>query len=216
MIHSVVSTAGYDADKNGFGVNEMQKSDRSWVLLKFAMELDFRPGMHQQVNIETWIYDIHRVLTTRNFTLRDDGGNIFGWAISQWCMIDLKRRRAIDLSSMASDFAPYIIDDRSPLSPPKRLGALSSEAVAEMRVSYSGIDFNGHFNAIRYIEFMLDQLPLSIIENSCGLRVDLNFISECYYGEQLSVKYEQKGDISLFEIRKGDGSTAVRGAFEWR
>ena len=94
---AVLNAAGVDAHGKGFGVDALTKHNCSWVLSRLALELDRRPAQYDDYRIATWISDYGRVLSTRNFVLEDAEGRTFGRAVSQWAMIDLDTRTALDL-----------------------------------------------------------------------------------------------------------------------
>ena len=75
----------------------------------------------------------------------------------------------------------------------------------EHKVVYSDIDFNRHVNTMRYIEMMIDMLPVELLMQETPVRFDIHFLRECRYGQTLSVGYEQRGRTALFEIRSDEG-----------
>ena len=81
---------------------------------------------------------------------------------------------------------------------------------------YSDIDFNRHVNTMRYIEMMIDMLPVELLMQETPVRFDIHFLRECRYGQTLSVGYEQRGRTALFEIRSDEGTPAVRASIEWK
>ena len=41
---------------------------------------------------------------------------------------------------------------------------------------YSDIDFNRHVNTMRYIEMMLDMLPVDMLTQEAPVRLDIHFL----------------------------------------
>ena len=95
---AILNTAGADAHGTGFGVATLRADTHSWVRSRMAVEFDCQPGQYTDYTIATWINEYGRVRSTRIFTLTDAAGNDVGRAVTQWAMIDLKRRSALDLS----------------------------------------------------------------------------------------------------------------------
>ena len=156
------------------------------------------------------------MLSTRNFTLTDAAGNEFGRAVTQWAMIDLKSRSALDLSWVGDAHAEAIVDAPSPTDKPRKIRDVNPAQTAVHKVVYSDIDFNRHVNTMRYIEMMLDVLPIERFAEERPLRLDINFLKEARYGQTLSVALEERGSQTLVEIRSDAGAALCRGAFEWR
>ena len=43
LTNILLTTAGYNADDNGFGIRNLNEIDCSWVLLRLAVEMDYFP-----------------------------------------------------------------------------------------------------------------------------------------------------------------------------
>jgi acyl-ACP thioesterase len=213
---NVLNVAGVDAHSKGFGVDALNRDNYSWVLSRIAFEFDSRPSEYTDYRILTWISDYGRALSTRNFELIDRAGVRFGRVVSQWCMIDLTERRAVDLRAVAEQHNAAIVDEASPAERPCKVPAAEGEPQLTHRVAYSDIDFNRHVNTMRYIDLMLDVLPIERFAEDRPLRLDLNFIKESRYGDTLAVVLQESPERSLIEIRTTEGTPICRGVFTWR
>lgn len=213
---AVLNTAGIDAHGKGFGVDALNADNHSWVLSRMALEFDCQPGQYTDYTIATWISDYGRVLSTRNFTLTDAAGREFGRAVTQWAMIDLKTRSAVDLSWVGREHAEAIVDAPSPTEKPRKIREVVPTHTVEHRVAYSDIDFNRHVNTMRYIEMMFDMLPVEWFTRQAPVRLDMHFLRECRYGQTLTVGCEQRERSALFEIRSDAATVAVRASIEWK
>ena len=213
---NILNIAGIDAHTKGFGVDALNKDNFSWVLSRIAFEFDYRPEEYVKYEIATWISDYGRVLSTRNFTLCDASGVDFGRAVSQWAMIDLRSRTAVDLSWVGDAHADAIVQEPSPTDRPRKIRSVTPTQCTEHRVVYSDIDFNRHVNTMRYIEMMLDQLPIEMLTQEAPVRLDIHFLKECRYGQTLTVGCELHERSALFEISSDGGATAsVRASIAW-
>ncbi len=213
---AILNTAGVDAHGKGFGVDALNADNHSWVLSRMAVEFDSRPEQYTDYTVATWINEYGRVLSTRNFTLTDAAGREFGRAVTQWAMIDLKSRSAVDLSWVGEAHADAIVDAPSPMDKPRKVRSVMPTETLEHRVVYSDIDFNRHVNTMRYIEMMLDMLPLEMLSSEAPVRLDIHFLKECRYGQTLTVGCERRERAALFEISGDAGMTAVRASIEWK
>ncbi len=218
IIRRILNTAGEDARNNGFGVNAINRFNHTWVLSRLSVEIGRRPKVDSNYSISTWIGDFGRMLSTRNFELTDSSGECFAAAVSQWCIIDIDSRSLVNLNSLGDN--SYVVDKRpSPITPAARLGRVTPTRVVEHTAGYTDIDFNGHFNTIRYIELLLNTLPFSLFEEvervdkaeSKGtLRLDIQFIHETLQGEHLTINIEESENSYLFEIVKECNTVAVK------
>jgi acyl-ACP thioesterase len=213
---NILNTAGIDAQGKNFGLDALSQQSMSWVLSRFAVELDYRPEQYAEYNIDTWVNTNTRMLSTRNFELSDSDGKNFARAVSQWCVIDFKRRVPVNLEELHDKFAPHLCDAPSPCDPPRKVLGVAPQQTIEHKVVYSDIDFNRHVNTMRYIVMMIDMLPIEYMEQNRSLRLDVHFMHECRLGQVLIVGYEQRDNVSLFEIKSDDGAVACRASIEWQ
>ena len=216
MSNNVLNIAGVDAQRNGFGVDALMKNNCSWVLSRLAMEFDRMPEQFTGYSIRTWVNYDSRVLSSRNFVLTDSEGHIFGRVVSQWAMINFETRHPVDLRQLADSYTSVLSDEESPCERPHKLTAIEPEQTFEHRIVYSDIDFNRHVNTMRYMDMMVDMLPIETFSTPRPVRIDLHFIKESVYGQTLTVGLQQTGDLSLFEIKSDDGAVVCRASFEWK
>ncbi len=205
----VLLAAGEDADRNGFGVKHLNADNWTWVLLRFCIGFENYPVQGEILTVTTWVSDVNRLMTTRNFTVTGGEGRTIGGAVSNWAMIDRSTRKAVDLSQHLA-YADALVDRPSPVAPPEKLGAVAPARTMTHRVAYSDLDFNGHMNSLRYLALMADMMPLEQ-HRSPVKRMDINFLHEARYGEQLTVGVREPA----FEIVNEAGSAVCRAQMEW-
>ena len=216
MCDIILEAAGEDAYKRGFGIDVLAERNLGWVLSRMCVELDYMPAEYSEFTIRTWISDYNRLASTRNFTLTDDEGRMFGRAVSQWCMLDFSTRMPADVNLLARMHEGVMVDAPSPCERPRRIAAVGSEPTAKHRVVYSDIDFNRHMNTMRYIDMVCDLLPIDELERLNAVRVDMNFMRESRYGDMLSLCVDRRDDACAFEYRSGEGEALCRISLELR
>ena len=216
LIMAALNAAGRDAHNKGFGVDDLESSNRTWVLARIAIEVDRRPVQYAPYRVETWINGYTRVLSTRNFRLLDADGEPFMKIVSQWAMLDIERRTSVDLSLFSEAHNHYIVDAPSPIDPPGRLQGPSEAAVTtEHPIVYSDIDFNRHVNTNRYIEMLFDRLPVEALADDRPFRLDMHFLHESTLGETLRIACEERAEGVWCEIGTAE-HPCVRASVRWR
>ena len=80
---------------------------------------------------------------------------------------------------------------------------------------YSDIDFNRHFNTIRYLQLIFDRLPVEAIAEDRPFRLDVHFLHESRLGDQLRIVCEEKEGGYQFEISTEE-QPCVRALVRWR
>lgn len=203
VINYMLNVAGIDAHNKGFGVDVLQGQSVTWVLSRLAVEIDEQPRQYDNTTIDTWVNDFNRLSSTRNFRMRC-GDRVVASGVSQWCMFNMETRQAVDMSMLKDVYMRAMVDHPSPIAMPARLRAIEPTTTMSRPVVYSDIDFNRHVNTLRYIDLIFDMLPLELIENNHGMRIDLNFLAEARYGETLTVGATNDGAVWCFDVMSAD------------
>ncbi|MEG2513736.1 MAG: thioesterase, partial [Bacteroidaceae bacterium] len=93
----LLNCAGFHAEDRGFGIASLNEDHYTWVLSRLAIELDEMPEQYQSFSIETWVENVYRLFTDRNFAILNKEGKAIGYARSVWAMISLETRKPADL-----------------------------------------------------------------------------------------------------------------------
>lgn len=183
----LLQTAGQDADRRGFGLDFMLPNNRAWVLARLSIQMNAYPGPQETIKIQTWIHDIGALLTTRKFNILNQEEQKIGEASSSWVAMDLQSRRPLRLSQfLKSDYVQQQPDHLLP--PPPKLSPIQDHDSAQtFKVAYSDLDLNKHVYSIRYLQWILDSLPLSSFSNAIIKQLDINYLSESFYNDEIKV-----------------------------
>jgi acyl-ACP thioesterase len=204
------------ANDRGFGALKLIDSGSvSWVLLKFAAEMTSMPAEEETVCIETWVESVNRMLTTRNFTIRNASGETIGCATTQWTIINLATRRPVNImadTSIVNVVNPEPVD----ATLPGKLPEVHAEASRCLTVSYSDIDYNGHTNSMQYLQWMLDSCPVEILYGKQTARLEITYMKEVLYGEQVSIHFEEMEDGSALFAVRGTQGDFTRARIVWK
>lgn len=213
IVNYMLNVAGCDAHNKGFGVEVLQSSSLTWVLMRLGVEVYERPEQYEEVEIDTWISDFNRLASTRNFRMRI-GDRVVASGVSLWCVLNIETRESVDMSMMKQAHDEFIVAEPSPIATPMRLRAVAVENSVSRPVVYSDIDFNRHVNTLRFIDMIFDTMPLEEFEHRDAIRLDVNFLAEARYGEVISVGYINDGAARSFEIASDSGKVLCRARVE--
>ena len=165
----LLNCAGFHATERGFGIATLNESNYTWVLSRLALELEEMPLQYESFSVQTWIENVYRLFTDRNFAILNKDGKPIGYARSIWAMISMDTRKPADLLSLHNgSIVDYICQKECPIEKPGRIKVNQKELAGEVVTKYSDIDINGHVNSIRYIEHILDLFPLEIFREKRG------------------------------------------------
>ena len=197
--NAIVNIAGTDANISGFGIGNVQQDNCSWVLSRYAVQMERIPQCDEVVSVDTWIGHCEKFFSVRNFVLRDASGEQIGSAISLWALINIATRRPLMLEDMHARDGVAFTEREEPMSRPAKIGNVTPDITEQHRVSYSDVDFNGHLNSMRSIEHLTDLLPYEEMLGCRGYRLDINFSREGLPGQMLTLTC-QRGETNLFDI----------------
>ena len=217
--HYLLESAGIHADQREFGLRDLLKRGKGWFLTRLAIQMDHYPVQYEKIWIETWVREVGDVFTSRNFHVLNAQKEVIGGASSSWAMIDLRSRRPEFLKE-------HLGEEHVAAGKPSLLG--STEKVpplqpdttqrSQYKVVYSDLDIMRHVNSIRYIQWMVDLFPLSLFEEKQIARLDINYMAETVFGQEVEFRFEPRspGQEYLIEIGKGEDSGPVcRGRVRW-
>ena len=83
----LLNCAGFHASDRGFGIATLNEDNYTWVLSRLAIELDEMPYQYEKFSVQTWVENVYRLFTDRNFAVIDKEGKKIGYARSVWAMI---------------------------------------------------------------------------------------------------------------------------------
>lgn len=208
----LLNVAGFHAHDRGFGIDHLNEENYTWVLSRLAIEMTDLPYQYEPFSIQTWVENVYRLFTDRNFAVLNKDGKPVAYARSVWAMINMETRKPIDLMAMHNgDITGYICDKDCPIEKPSRIKVTSKEPVAEMPVRYSDMDINGHVNSIRYMEHILDLFPIDTFKEKRLHRFEMAYVAETMAGDSLAY-YVDKVDEGHFdvEVKKNAAETVCR------
>lgn len=207
----LLNCAGFHAAERGFGMATVNEENYTWVLSRLAIEMEVMPAQYESFSIDTWVEDVYRLFTNRNYAIRDKDGRPIGYARSVWAMINMHTRKPIDLLSVnGGSIRDFICDAPCPIDTPSRIKVDTGEETASLRAKYSDIDVNGHVNSIRYIEHILDLFPLDMYRTQRVRRFEMAYVAESYYDDTLSFYLEGEGGSYAAAIHKNGDETVCR------
>ena len=170
--------AGNHAEFLGVGKDTLKKTGHVWVLSRMTALIERRPEWGEVLHAHTWPRGTDRLFSIRDYELADSKNTIVARARSGWVVVDTARMRPV---------RPQFLTDTMPVQTNKEelsgaiqsLHAFPDLPAADSRTSaYSDIDYNGHVNNSRYIQWMQDVLPAAELENTHTYKIDINYLSE--------------------------------------
>lgn len=210
----LLNCAGFHATERGFGMAELNESNYTWVLSRLAIELEEMPAQYEEFSVDTWVENVYRLFTDRNFAIYGKDGRVYGYARSVWAMINMDTRKPADLLSLhGGRIVDYIETEKPcPIEKPGRIKVNNCMPVRSVEMYYNDIDINGHVNSIKYIEHVLDLFSKDWYAAHTIRRFEMAYVAESYFGDMLSFFREENEDGTYdVEVRKNVGGENPEG-----
>lgn len=204
----LLNCAGFHATERGFGIASLNESNYTWVLSRLAVDLTEMPLQYESFSIDTWVENVYRLFTDRNFAIRAADGRVYGYARSIWAMINLDTRKPADLLELHGGSIVNYIETNMPcpVEKPGRIKVAEKIPLRTLDTYYSDIDVNGHVNSIKYIEHILDLFSQEWFAQKRIVRFEMAYVAESYFGDKLSFyRDEINEDEFNVEVRKNVG-----------
>jgi acyl-ACP thioesterase len=210
--NQLLNAAGFHSHDRGFGIDRLNQEQHTWVLSRLALEMTDLPMQYEPYTIETWVENVYRLFTDRNFAVLNKDGKPVAYGRSVWAMINTETRKPVDLMAIHNgDIAGYICDKECPIEKPSRIKVSSQVPEAVLPVKYSDMDINGHVNSIRYIEHILDLFPLDTFKEKRVKRFEMAYVAETMATDTMAYYIDKVDDDNFdVEVRKNQAEVVCR------
>jgi medium-chain acyl-[acyl-carrier-protein] hydrolase len=157
----------------GRGIDYLSSRHLSWMIVQTRAQIIKPPVWRTRVQVTTWPSEMGRLLSRREFILADEKGQPFLTATTLWAFMNTQKRRVTRVPAEVGD--AYSVFEERALEGPFRRPAHCANPQYEKSfvIRRWEIDFNGHVNNLRYLDWMLETLPDEVWEGYyiCGLNI---------------------------------------------
>ena len=176
----------------GVGRDVMVQSGQAWILSRLSLFVERRPAYGETVQVSTWPRRWDRLFALRDYDIRDGEDKALVRGRGAWLVLDIEKRRPLRAQSVMETLPPNDGIDAFP----QTTGLAGTAALTQKDVLqknscrtalYSDIDFYGHANNARYIQWVQDATDADILTNAAQVRLDINYLSEVLPGESIEI-----------------------------
>jgi acyl-ACP thioesterase len=175
------------AEHLGVGKKVLDEKQQAWILSRMSVLIERRPRKDEKITIRTWPRGPEKLFVLRDYDLLGEDNAVIVRGRSAWLVLDMEKHRPL---------RPQPIVEHMPLN--EGLNALPDGAqgidaehdlvkVYERQAAYSDIDYNGHVNNARYIQWIQDAVDPEILYDARQMRLDINYLSEVKAGETIGI-----------------------------
>ena len=148
------NAGGMHSDKAGYGLNDIERTKLSWVLLSWKVQVLQRAIYNSEIKIRTWARDYNKAITYRDFEIFDSETNqLIVKASSKWTLINIETK---ELEPITEEIVkPYLPEEKSVFEDriiPKLKETKEYDSKIEYKVQRSDIDINEHVHNLYYLD----------------------------------------------------------------
>ena len=201
------TTACEHSDLAGYGIGDIERTKKSWILLQWKVTFYDYPKYGDVVLVKTWARDTDAFTSYRDFILSNKKGKIFAVASSKWAFIDVEKG-LIKIGSVIQDnYNPEtdcVFEDRTftKFNAPEGLtDALSYQVLPH------DIDVNDHMHNLNYLDLATDALEKFDFGDYKKMQILYKAQVKC--GDNLTVKVGSENGQIFAVIYNGEKVSAI-------
>ncbi|MDR0374866.1 MAG: acyl-ACP thioesterase [Treponema sp.] len=174
------------AEDLGVGRAALAQSRQVWILSRIGVLIERRPKFHEKITVRTWPRSWEKLFAKRDYDIRDATGNALVRGRSGWLVVDIETHRPLRPQPIVETLPKN--EGRDALNEIVNLTVRENlEIVGERTPCYSDIDFNGHVNNARYVQWIQDITDPEALVEADSMRLDINYISEARLNERVEL-----------------------------
>jgi acyl-ACP thioesterase len=175
------------ATELGVGRDAMASKGQGWILSRLSLFVRRRPKYGETVQVSTWPRQWEKLFALRDYDICDAENIAVVRGRAGWLAVDIKKRRPLRPQEVMEPLPPNDGIDAFPAGPAGLAAAENLSKKMERTALYSDIDYYGHANNARYIQWIQDITDMDILTNADQMRLDINYLSEVMPGETVEL-----------------------------
>lgn len=183
----------------GYGVTNMDKVKRSWIVLSWKIKILKRPMFNDYINVQTWSRCINKFYAFRDFKVYNDKQEILALATSKWVFINTENGKLVKIEDSVGnkyESEPVTVFEDENL--PKLNEPADSINSINYKITKNMIDVNNHLNNIYYMDIVKEVLPEKVSELN---EFEIMYKKEVKLGETVKAIYAQEAGYHYVIIK---------------
>ncbi|MBC7324631.1 MAG: acyl-ACP thioesterase [Moorella sp. (in: Bacteria)] len=184
-------TATCHSETAGIGITELNSAGRGWIVYRYHLQMSRYPRWQEHITVTTWVKNFQRCFAYRDFYIHDAGGNLIGQAASIWIFLDIDKKKPLRIPPWLAEAyglhpqvaIPGGFNDLPPLEKPT--------AAREFTVRAADLDINHHANNKRYIDWILESVPLEVHRAAFPATIEVLYKKDARYGEHINSECQE-------------------------
>jgi medium-chain acyl-[acyl-carrier-protein] hydrolase len=189
LVNFLQETAMYNIGEIGLPMKVLHDKNLGWVLARLHLHVYQHPQEVDEIVIETCAHTFEKYQAYRDFRIYNEKQELICTAASSWLIFDLEKRQLIAIPEFVRN-SVSMCKEQTPLFMPKnKLPNLQNiDYQYNYQVRWHDLDANKHVNNTFYFQWILESLPLAILNSFYVEEWDMIFKNECLFGETVAVQ----------------------------
>uniref|UniRef100_A0A5B7CCD1 Acyl-[acyl-carrier-protein] hydrolase n=1 Tax=Davidia involucrata TaxID=16924 RepID=A0A5B7CCD1_DAVIN len=194
---------------NGFGATrEMSLRKLIWVVTRINIQVEKYSSWGDVVEIDTWVDAAGKNGMRRDWIIRDyNTQKIITRATSTWVIMNRETRRLSKIpDEVRKEVQPFYLDRAAiPTADTdiEKIEKLTDETAERIRSGlaprWSDMDANQHINNVKYIGWILESVPINVLEDYNLTSMTLEYRRECQQSNVLESLTSMKARVAEVE-----------------
>lgn len=203
-------TAGMHSNQVGYGLNNIEKTGLTWVLLNWKVKVLSRPLYGESIIVKTWARDSAKFYTFRDFEVYNIKNELVAIASTKWVLMNAK---AMSLTKISEDLISlYHPEPKCVFEGEPEINKLDIPSESTYMLPYvvqrKDIDINKHVHNVAYLDFAYEILPEDVYENNNFDNFEIMYKKETKLGETIKCFYSKIG-TSHYVVMKTEDEKSV-------
>lgn len=202
ILEILENAGGRHSAEVGYGLNDIEKTHLSWVLLGWKVQIIKRPKYNEEISVETWPRNSNRAFSYRDYEIYDESGKLCIIATSKWTLINIKDGKLAELNSevlsLYKDEGKSVFEDKNL---PKLKEPENHTSQFCYKILRRDIDINNHVHNLYYLDFAHEVLPEDIYRgNECN-NIEIMYKKQIKLGDEIICLYAKEDERNIVTIK---------------
>ena len=171
----------------GVGRDAMASAGQGWILSRLSLFIESRPAYGETIQVSSWPRRWEKLFALRDYEIRNAGNVAVVRGRAGWLVVDIEKRRPLRAQTIMDKLPSNDGIDAFPAGPAGLNARENLTKKKERAALYSDIDYYGHANNARYIQWIQDATEMDVLTNAEQIRLDINYLSEVLPGETVEL-----------------------------
>lgn len=220
LFNFMQEAASRHAEALGVSIQQLLSENYTWLLSRLKIKIASFPLWKDEIQISTWPSGAQRLFALRDFELQDKDNQAVAAAVSAWLVLDVQKRRPVRIAPFVERLKP-LEGDHILLDTLDKLPGLEFRThEKKFVVRYRDLDINQHVNNASFVEWLVESVPVRVLNTSVLAELEINFLAEAFYEDHiLAACHPLDSQNTSFHhslIRHPDGQELARARTAWR